>query len=202
MCRRSLVVAPLLFQEDPFSVSLQSIAWSQHNNAEKRKEARGTICFLWGGRGRAWPEPLIMITGRLMKASFSRCPHDVTCQVWEESLDVSEKKEHRFIRKSQTELQSGKAGSYFPNSYKNTRNVFSLWLHYSTDIWRRAVLTMTQIRDSSASWEIVWMAQGCFSVLTGFPQGGRQDKNNTPLVLWWTDFSPIKSLIKMCLKFI
>lgn len=79
MCRCSLVVAPVLLQGDPLSTGLRSIASPQHKNAEKRKEARGTIWFLRGGRGRAWPEPLIMITGRLMKDSFSRCPHDVTC---------------------------------------------------------------------------------------------------------------------------
>lgn len=64
---------------------------------------------------------------------------------------------------SQTEFHSGKTRSIFPKvldtdvhtqTHTHTLVPHSLWPHYSTDIWRRAVHHLTQIYDSNASWKI------------------------------------------------
>lgn len=68
-------------------------------------------------------------------------------EVWEKYLEVREKKERR--------ESSGKAAKpgYSPTQ-THTHNIYSLWPHYSTDIWHSALLSVTQIHHSSASWEI------------------------------------------------
>lgn len=70
-----------------------------------------------------------------------------------------------------------------------TQNIHSLWPHYSTDKWCRAIRNLTQIHDSSASWEILWMAQWCYSAeVLSLSQSQKISISfgfKTHLVLWW-----------------